>query len=110
MATEWFNNDGSGVSVHLEDPNMAIVGDYIPDWVMIPTDSPARPGEKFRVISHTHRYCPKCREKAVRVLILEHNFRVAECKPGCGFVFYKVDPEPESVDNPRASDITKGDV
>lgn len=109
MTTEWFNNDGSGVSVHLEDPNLALIGDYIPDWIMIPPDSPALPGEKLRVTGHTFRMCPMCKAKRVRVLVLQHDFRVAECKPGCGFVFYKVEPEPESVDNPRPSDITKGE-
>lgn len=90
MPTEWFKNDGSGVAVHTEDPNMFIIGDYIPDWILIPEESPVRPGEKVRVIGPTYGTCPKCTVNRCRILELEHNFRVAECKPGCGFVLYTV--------------------
>lgn len=90
MPTVWFKNDGSGLAECVDDPNMAIVGDYIPDWVRVPDESPDRPGEQLKVLGHTNAVCPKCQVKTCRILQLEHNFRVAECKPGCGFVFYKV--------------------
>lgn len=96
MATEWFIKDGSPVSVHAEDPNLALVGDYIPDWVLIPVDSPQRPGEKLRVEGHHTATCPKCRTRVTRILELEHNFRVSECTPGgCGYVFYTVQGDSE---------------
>lgn len=88
MATEWFHNDGSGVAVHTSDPSILLVGDYIPDWIMIPAESPIRPGEKARVIAWAVRPCPTCR-KQVRHLQLDCDMYVAECKPGCGFLLYR---------------------
>lgn len=89
MATEWFQNDGSGIALGVgESEDLVIVGDYIPDWVRIPNDSPLRGGETMRVIGHEQKQCPKCNLKTVRHLLLENSFAVAQCKPGCGFVFY----------------------
>ena len=90
MPTEWFKNDGSGVAEHVEDPHMFIIGDYIPDWIRVPDESPVRAGEKLKVLGYTNGVCPKCRVNTCRILQLEHDFRVAECKPGCGFVLYTV--------------------
>lgn len=90
MTTVWFNNDGSGIAQSIEDPDFLIVGDYIPDWVMIPQECAERPGEKLKVTGHHIKICPICHKAPIRILELEHNFHVAECKPGCGFVFYKV--------------------
>lgn len=93
MPTVWFKNDGSGIAPSVDDPNMAIIGDYIPDWILIPEESPQRAGEKLRVLGFFNETCPKCNVKKCRILVLEHNFRCAECKPGCGFVLYTVKPE-----------------
>lgn len=92
MPTEWFKNDGSGISVHAEDENLILVGNGVPHWVRVPNESPIRPGEKARVIASFNGACPKCRtpqvERMVRHLDLDQGLYVAECKPGCGFVFY----------------------
>jgi|SRR3954467_12360436 hypothetical protein len=88
MATEWFKNDGSGVAINENDPCMLIVGDYVPDWIRVPEESPVRAGEQLRVVAVKNGPCPKCKREPVRHLELEHSFGVAECKPGCGFVFY----------------------
>src|SRR5678816_1763620 len=61
MPTEWFKNDGSGVAINEDDPCMLIVGDYIPDWVRVPVESPLRPGDKLKVLGHEMKTCPKCR-------------------------------------------------
>lgn len=91
MATEWFSNDGSGVAVHVDDENIALIGDYIPDWVLIPVNCTERAGEKMRVSGSYRRTCPKCKARTYRTLILEHSFHVSECVPnGCGFVLFKV--------------------
>src|SRR3954470_2701367 len=103
MATEWFKNDGSGVSIHEEDPCLLIVGDYIPDWVRVPEESPVRGGETLKVTGHTMKPCLMC-AKEVRHLTLEHGFYVAECKPGCGFVFYHI---PLSVNTKEPEDAAR---
>lgn len=88
MTTEWFRVDGSGVSPHLEDERMILIGDVIPDWVRIPDDSPLRAGERAKVLSHRQAACPVCR-RTVRHLALDGELFVAQCAPGCGFLFYK---------------------
>lgn len=93
--TEWFENRGTGVSKHVDDERVLIVGDYIPDWVHAPADLPtAESGRKLRVISHRNDVeCPKCKTRLVRHLVLEENYFVAECNPnppGCGFVWYRL--------------------
>ena len=47
MAAEWFTNDGSGVSVHNEDPSMLLIGDGIPDCVKTPDDLEGAAGVEF---------------------------------------------------------------
>jgi hypothetical protein len=89
MATEWFLNDGSGISVSVDDPRMVLLDTSPPDWVEVPPESPMRGGERLRVLGWKRATCPMCREAEVRHLLLEHEFCVAQCKPGCGFVFYK---------------------
>lgn len=96
MATEWFENDGSGVAQHVEDPCMLLVGDYIPDWVKIPEGLEGA-GRALRVLSHEAKVCPKCKTAIVRHLKLEESYGVAECRPGCGgFVWYRLPAESES--------------
>lgn len=91
MPTVWFQNDGSGIALSEDDTGLIMVGDYIPDWVRVPAESPIRPGDKLKVLGYELKDCPKCkRSRPVRHLKLEDDFRVAECKPGCGFVFYRV--------------------
>lgn len=90
MATEWFINDGTGLSEHTENPNVAIVGDYIPDWVRAPMELKEVALRKFRVTGTSTRPCPKC-GREVRHLRLEDGYCVAECLPvgiNCGFAWY----------------------
>lgn len=89
MAREWFRYDGSGIAIHAEDKGILLVGDYIPDWVLIPHESPIRSGERARVMGHTQKACPVCK-RPVRHLDLGEKLFVAQCKPGCGFLFYQV--------------------
>lgn len=94
MTTEWFIKDGSNLSTHTEDPHMAIIGDYIPDWVRAPIELKSVALRKFKVTGVSTRPCPKC-GVPVRHLKLEDGYCVAECNAeyqvtliGCGFVWY----------------------
>lgn len=92
-STEWFVRDGSGVSVHIEEPGVLLVHDKNdpPDWIMIPHESPEGGGRRLKVIGSFKRVCPKCRNAAlVMHFLLEDKYGVAQCKPGCGYVFYRM--------------------
>ena len=93
MAAEWFTNDGSGVSVHNEDPSILLIGDGIPDCVKTPDDLEGAAGVEFRVTGHTFRPCPKCARPDVLFMRLEQGYYVAKCIPGCGFAWCKVKTE-----------------
>lgn len=87
MATEWFEDDGSGIAFHKKDPTLMIVGDYVPQWIKLPVNlGPPNGGRQLKVLGTDKRTCPKCKAWRVRYLLLEDNWVVAECKSNCGFV------------------------
>lgn len=89
--TEWFNNRGTGVAIGVDDPRLLLVGDGIPDWVRLPRELEGPDaGRELKVTGHFVAHCPKCKRENVRHLVLEDNYRNAECVPGCGFVTYRI--------------------
>lgn len=102
MPTEWFTDDGSGIAIHNEDPNMAIIGDYVPDRIKLPEKLGAPDaGRELRVLKHWIGTCPKCKAWKVRYLMLEDRYCIAECNSNCGFVIarYREEPNLEDLDN-----------
>lgn len=89
MATEWFLDDGSDVLVHIEDPQLLLIGRGLPDWVKSPPETPDIGARTFKVRAHSQRICVKCRIELVVELVLDDGYRVSFC-PTCKFVWYHV--------------------
>jgi hypothetical protein len=85
--TEWFLNDGTGILIHLEDPEILLVGNQLPDWVRAPIECPEIGGRELKVVGALTEPCPKCR-RTVRHIILDVDYGVAQCLEYCGFVWY----------------------
>ena len=88
MSTEWFDRKpGDHASIGIDDPTMMLVGGGIPDWVRTPE---ALGRQQLGVRGYFMRQCPKCQcGIACRHLVLDQRYGVAECKTGCGFVWYR---------------------
>jgi len=78
---------GSGVLVSMdEEEPIMIIGDTLPEWVRLP---PELGGAKKTVLSGFMAPCPRCGVGGrVKHMRLEGDLYVAECKNGCGFVWY----------------------
>lgn len=94
MSTEWFVDDGSGLLTQTDEfGGVLTVSVELPDRVRIPRNSPRDAGRELKVLGAFPRLCPKCRRVVVRHVVLEDDYRYAECNPGCGFVLYRVAPD-----------------
>jgi hypothetical protein len=84
--TEWFEKKAGDEVLIGKDEPVLLIGDTLPDWVRLP---PELGGGRLRVLRGFVAPCPKCCVGGpVTHLKLESDTYVAECKGGCGFVWY----------------------
>lgn len=93
MAVEWFMRDGSGVSTHVDEEGVLLIHgkNDPPDWVKLPDESPVDPGRQLKVLGSRRAPCIICKREVTHFL-LEANYGVCQCKPGCGYCFYRLMP------------------
>jgi hypothetical protein len=73
-----------------EDPQMALVGDFVPDWITVPATCPIKPGQRLRCAGVETGPCivPGCNHNTLHYLLQDCPLRVCECAQTGQFFWY----------------------